>query len=234
MWGIVEGVLSKAWQQFVSQCVSGLPNIIAGILFLLAGLACAMIAGRFSRLLLTRADVDGRASRLAAARWLERAGASSVTVFLVRALQGAIAAVTAVLILYAVAPEPASELTRQSLLYLPRLAVAAGLAAVGFAVSSFVGRSVLIGAVNLGVSPARLLGRLARAGVMAAAGVVALEHLGIGRTTLPAAFLIVLAGIALAAALAVGLGSQDAVRRWHEERRQRSASEDDGRVLHHW
>ena len=46
---------------------------------------------------------------------------------------------------------------------------------------------------------------------------VALEHLGIGRTIVPSALLILLGGVTLALALAVGLGSRDVVGRWIED-----------------
>ena len=49
---------------------------------------------------------------------------------------------------------------------------------------------------------------------MLVAVAVAFEHLGIGRGTVLTAFAILFGGVTLAAALAVGLGSQDVVRRW--------------------
>jgi hypothetical protein len=64
------------------------------------------------------------------------------------------------------------------------------------------------------VRAARLLAGATRSAVMLVAIAVAFEHLGIGRATVVTAFAILFGGVTLAAALAVGLGSQDIVRRW--------------------
>jgi hypothetical protein len=54
-----------------------------------------------------------------------------------------------------------------------------------------------------------------------------LDHLGIGGRILIVAFGLLFGGIVLAAALAVGLGSQDAVRRSWESRAQAPARDRD-------
>jgi len=64
-----------------------------------------------------------------------------------------------------------------------------------------------------------------------AAASMALDHLGIGRNVLLLAFGITFGGIALAAALAVGLGARDAVRD-AIARRLREPSQRDDTVNH--
>lgn len=63
---------------------------------------------------------------------------------------------------------------------------------------------------------------------------VAFEHLGIGRATVLTAFAILFGGVTFAAALAVGLGCQDRVRRWVEAQfvETRPSKEDD--PIRHW
>jgi hypothetical protein len=56
--------------------------------------------------------------------------------------------------------------------------------------------------------------------VLILTGAMVLEHLGIGGRILIVAFGLLFGGIVLAAALAVGLGSQEAVRRSLESRAQ--------------
>jgi len=53
-----------------------------------------------------------------------------------------------------------------------------------------------------------------RVAIVLVTAAVAIEQRGIGRVTVQIAFTIVFGGIMLAAALAVGLGSQDVVRQW--------------------
>ncbi len=216
---VIQQVLSQAWQQFSGQCLMVLPNLIASLLFLVLGLALTWLAGRLARALLRRSSVERRAHRLGLTAWLERAGIFSVTVLAARAIQALFALVTAGLMLYALDAALASDLTRRFFLYLPNLAVGTGIFVAGMVMAKFVERRVLIGAVNRGVRPARLLATLVRSGILVLATAVALDHLGIGGSLVPAVLLILVAGVTLAAALAVGLGSRRAVSRWIEDRR---------------
>jgi hypothetical protein len=95
--------------------------------------------------------------------------------------------------------------------------------------SRFLSRGVLIAAVNARMRAARLLAGATRSAVMLVAVAVAFEHIGIGRATVLTAFAILFGGVTLAAALAVGLGSQDIVRRWLDEQvnAQARVTEDD-------
>jgi hypothetical protein len=74
-------------------------------------------------------------------------------------------------------------------------------------------RSVLIGAVNLQLHSARLLAIGVKWFVLVFATALALQHLGVGGLIVTIAFSLVLGGIVLALALAVGLGSRRAVGR---------------------
>jgi hypothetical protein len=69
---------------------------------------------------------------------------------------------------------------------------------------------------------------------MLVAVAVALEHLGIGRVTVLIAFAILFGGIMLATALAVGLGSQDIVRRWLAQYLERDEIRQDDTGIRHW
>jgi hypothetical protein len=97
-------------------------------------------------------------------------------------------------------------------------------------------RSVLIGAVNMGLHSARLLGLGARWLLLLLATAMALEHLGIGGTILTAAFAIVFGGIVLSLSLAVGLGARDVVARSLERHFKEQPGEEDsqaGKPMHH-
>ncbi len=215
---VIQQILSQAWNQFVGQCLVVLPNLIASLLFLGLGLALTWLAGRAARLLLRRSSVERRANRMGISLWLERAGVLSVTALAARFVQAMFALVTAGLILYALDAALASDLTRRFFLYVPHLAVGIGIFAAGMIAARFVERRVLIGAVNRGVRPARLLSTLTRAAIIVLATAVALDHLGIGGSIVPAVLLILIGGATLAAALAVGLGSRDAVALWIKDR----------------
>lgn len=230
---VIQQILSQAWSQFAKQCLAVLPNLIASLLFLALGLALTWLAGLAARLLLRRSSVERRASRIGLTAWLERAGIFSVTALAARFVQAIFALVTAGLMLYALDVALASDLTRRFFLYVPHLAVGIGILIAGMIAAKFVERRVLIGAVNRGLRPARLLSTLTRAGIIVLTTAVALDHLGIGGTILPSVLLILIGGMTLTVALAVGLGSRDAVSRWIDERRaEPEGARRDG--IEHW
>lgn len=232
MWQVVRQVLEQAWRQFAAQSLSMLPNVLASLLFLVIGVALAVAAGRAARFLLRRSAVERRASRLGVTSWLERAGILSATAALVRLVQIVFALMTAALVLYALDAELAADLTRRFFLYLPDLAVGIGIFVVGLLAARVAGRSVLIGAVNHGIGAARLLATGTRGAVIVLTGAMALDQLGIGKSIVPSALIILLGGVTLAAALAVGFGSRDTVGRWLDDRLRRPAPADADDIQH--
>jgi hypothetical protein len=214
MWQVVQQVFAQAWLQFTIQSLALLPNVLASLLFLAIGTALAVLAGRIAKFLLRRSAVERRATRLGLSSWLERAGILSATAVLVRLVQVGFATMTAALVLYSLDAALASDLTRRFFLYLPNLVVGIAIFFIGILAARVVSRSVLIGAVNRGFPAARLLGSATRGGIVLLSSAVALDHVGIGRAIVPSALLILLAGVTLALALAVGLGTRDVVGRW--------------------
>ena len=232
MWKVVQDVLGQAWQQFASQSLAMLPNVLASLLFLVIGVALAVAAGRVARFLLRRSAVERKATRIGLTAWLERAGILSATAVVVRLVQIGFALMTAALVLYALDAVLAADLTHRFFLYLPDLAVGVGIFFVGLLASRVVARSVLIGAVNHGLGAARLVATIIRGAIVVLASAVALDQLGIGHSIVPQALLILLGGVTLAGALAVGIGSKDAVGRWVEERLQRPEPHDADEIQH--
>jgi hypothetical protein len=233
MWQVVRQVLAQAWQQFAGQSLAVLPNVLASLLFLVIGIALTLVAGRIARFLLRRSAVERSANRIGLTAWLERAGILSATAVLVRMVQVVCALVTASLVLYALDAPLAADLTKRIFLYLPNLALGIGIFMAGIFASRVVGRRALIGAVNRGFPAARLLAALTRGSIIVLASAIALEHIGIGRAIVPSALLIILGGVTLASALAVGLGSRATVGRWIEDRLKHPA-EPDSEDIEHW
>jgi hypothetical protein len=97
--------------------------------------------------------------------------------------------------------------------FLPQAFAAGVIFLVGLAAARFLERSARIGAVNMQVQSARVLSLTVKWLVILLATAMALDHLGIGGSIVAISFGIVFGGVALAAALAVGLGARDAVAR---------------------
>ena len=234
MWQTLRTVLGEAWQQFVVQVVQVLPNALAGLLVLAIGIVLAFVAGRVSLWLLSAAQVDRGAARLGILPSLERLGVSSVAKLLARFLRWGIVLLAFVAALFSLDPRLASDLVSRFLLYLPHLIVAIAVLLVGVLLSRFFARGVLIWAVNHEVRSARLLGDATRVGLLLIAAAVALEQTGIGQLTILIAFAILFGGITLAVALAVGLGSQEIVRRWLAEYLEAAEKDKHDAEIRHW
>ena len=235
MWQTLADVLRASWEPIVAGMTAWLPRLLAGLLILASALLMGFVGGRLTTWALRLAKIDLAASRLGLLGPLSRVGIPGVASLAGRVVQWSVVGAALIPVLYLLDPGLASDLTARSLLYLPHLIVAVAILWAGFVLSRFLGRGVLIASVNAGWPPARLLAGATRTAVMLVAGAVAFEHLGIGRATVLTAFAILFGGVTLAAALAVGLGSQDVVRRWWEaEGADRASRKERPDPIDHW
>jgi hypothetical protein len=100
-----------------------------------------------------------------------------------------------------------SDLISRVVLFVPRVILAVVILAFGAYFGRFVGRAVMVYCRNIGMPDAMLLGRLTTYAVVVFVFVIALDQLGLGEI-IRQAFLIILGAVALALALAFGLGGQ--------------------------
>jgi len=234
MWETIQTILQKSWQLLHDEAILLLPGLLTGLLILLVGVLLGRIAGRVADRLLRAAQLDQRADRLGIASSLERIGIISTVSLLARIFQWSVILLALILALHSMAPTVAADLMLRFFGYLPHLIVAGVILCVGTLLSRFLARGVLLAAVNAEMRAARLLSEVTRIAVVLVAVAVAFEHLGIGRTTVLVAFSILFGSAMLAAALAVGLGSRDLVRRWLSERFDAQPTDDQHEPIHHW
>jgi hypothetical protein len=102
--------------------------------------------------------------------------------------------------------------------YLPNLIVALLILILGFFFSKFIGRSILIGAVNARMRSAKLLSISVELLIMIFTLSLSLEELEIGKSTIVAAFSILFGGIVLGLAIAFGLGGRRLAQGFLEKR----------------
>jgi len=102
--------------------------------------------------------------------------------------------------------------------FLPNLIIAIFIFVIGFMISKFIARSVLIGCVNAQIRSARLLSMGVDLLILIFTLSLALEQLGIGQNTIVAAFSILFGGVVLALALAFGLGGRHLAQEFLERR----------------
>lgn len=111
-----------------------------------------------------------------------------------------------------------TDLLSQVLLFVPRLLVALLVVVFGSYFARFAGNAVQSYCRGAEISDGDLLGRLMQYGVMVFVVLLAVDHLNIGGGLIQRTFLILLAGVVVALALAFGIGGRDRaaalIERW--------------------
>jgi len=102
-----------------------------------------------------------------------------------------------------------TDLLVKVLLFLPHVMVALLVLAFGSYFARFIGNAVCAYAKKLHLQDAELLGRLAQYAILTFVVLIALDQVNIGGDIVRQTFLIVLAGVVLALALAFGIGGKD-------------------------
>ena len=117
-----------------------------------------------------------------------------------------------------------TDLLGRVILFLPKVMVALLILAFGAYFAKFIGNAVTAYGRNIHLQDADILGRLAQYAIVAFVVLIALDQVNIGGDIVRQTFLIVLAGVVLALALAFGLGGKDwaseMLERWWPRRRK--------------
>jgi hypothetical protein len=101
-----------------------------------------------------------------------------------------------------------TELIGRVALFIPKVIVAVLILAFGAYFARFIDNSIIAYGKNVGLEDAEFLGRFARYAVLIFVVMIALEQVNVASELVRQSFLIILAGVVFALALAFGLGSQ--------------------------
>ena len=108
--------------------------------------------------------------------------------------------------------------------FLPKVMVALLILAFGAYFARFIGNAVIAYCRNVHLQDAEILGRLAQYAILAFVVLIALDQVNVGGDIVRQTFLIVLAGVVFALALAFGLGGKEwaaeMLERWWPRRRR--------------
>lgn len=218
--------VNDALRQSASRLITGVASVLPGVVAMVVAVLIAAMLGWVIRLLLLRmlrgVRFDERVEHLGFGMLAELSPEHSPARLVAGAVFWLILLFGLLVGLAAIEPVQTVAVLGTLLGYLPNVVVAILLLTIGALVARFVGRSVLIGAVNMRIQSAKLLSVGVKWMVMVLATAMALTHLQIGGTILTLAFGILFGGIVFALALAVGLGSKDMVRRSWERQAERS------------
>jgi hypothetical protein len=220
MWRQVEETLVQAFERAWGALLSVLPGFLAMLLVLGMALAAAAATRWGLRRTLARIGFDERARAWGFLPAQEGGPRTSPSDLVARGAYWLLLLLGVGLALDVYGATTTSKLGLAIVAFLPRLVLAGVVFGIGLLASRYLERSVLISAVNMQIRQARLLSVGVRWVVLVLAVAVALEHVGVAGLLVTIAFSIVLGGIVLALALAVGLGSREAVSRALEKRLQ--------------
>jgi len=176
MWYQVQQALQDSSNRIITGLANLLPGFVALVVAVIVSGLLAWIAGLILRRFLRRIDFDGKLVRASGAGLADLSPAGSPTVLVVRLTRWAIAFVGLLIGVAAFDATLTSRLAGQFFAYLPSLVIAALLLLVGNAAARYVSREVLIGAVNMNIQYARLLGAGVKWLILVFSAALALNH----------------------------------------------------------
>lgn len=208
-----------------------LPNLFAMLLILIIGFFIGFFVKRFLILTLKFMKFDRLSYRMGFSNVLSKAGirrkpTEVVGVFVYWILFF----VFFMLAISALQLEALDTLISRFFYFLPNVISGIALFLVGYLISVFIERTVLITAVNAELQFARFLSRGVQLLVLVFFLAIALEQIGIGRNIVVASFTIIFGGVVLALALALGLGGRALAKDWLEKQLGRKEPEVEEKV----
>jgi hypothetical protein len=200
-------------RRFLDRSAALFPVVLAVIVVLVGGLLLAWVLEILSRGMLRALRFDRVAQRPHVSDAMRRAGLLvSPSALVGQVIRWVVVVFTLIAALSILSTEATDTVIGAMVDYLPRLAAALLIIVVGFAVSTFLGRSVLLWAVNTRIRGARGLARGVQLLVWVFFVALALDNLGFGRQVALVVLSILLGGGVLAAALAYGLAGKELAR----------------------
>ena len=215
-WSMTEfiNLILEPLREVYANFVKFVPNLLAMLIIILVG----MIAARIIRLILLKlfqtVKFDSWSDRMGLTSvmrkgdlWAKPSEAVGALVFWLLVVSVLLAGFSALNI------QAVDHLISNFVLYLPRLISAILILVFGYIATGFIGRAVLISAVNRGYLFAKLLADAVRLLFTILFVAMALEQLQIAPGIVVAAFSIIFGGIVIALAISFGVGGIDTARK---------------------
>lgn len=194
--------------------INFLPNLLAMLIVILIGAVAARIVKAFLVHGLKAVKFDSWSDRMgltSAMRkgdlWSKPTEVLGSAVFWILMIVAVMAGMSTLKL------EAIDSLVAGFVLYLPRLISAVLILVFGYIMAGFVGRAVVITAVNQGYRYARLLAETVRVLLIVFIMAMALEQLQVAPEIVAAAFSIIFGGIVVCLAIAFGVGGIEAAKR---------------------
>jgi hypothetical protein len=228
----LEQVMTGALANLSHQITTYLPPLVAALTIFL----CAFILANITRWLLTKtfkgAGLDrflresGFSSILFRKRGLESARLVTNAVYWIILLAGVLTG------LNAFDGKITSRMVESTVFVFPKLVAAAVILLAGIWLAQYLGRTLLVWAVNEEIPHPRRWAAAVRIAVNLTSVVVAADTLDFARDVFLAAFIILAGGVVLALSLALGLGGRAAVEQFFAKREERHLNREEALWRH--
>jgi hypothetical protein len=214
------------FSELANHIMSFLPNLATMMIILVVGIAVAVILRKTLASLLRTIRFNDLAYNIGFTAILFKANIHQTPVAVVaNIVYGVVLLLTFLLAISALNLTVTSNAIPAFFAWIPNLIVSAVVLAGGYLLSKFIGRSVLLTAVNAEIRSARLISYSVQTLIMLFTISVSLEQIGLAQNTIIAAFSILFGGLVLALSIAFGLGGRDLARDFLERNVRKSEEE---------
>jgi ABC-type multidrug transport system fused ATPase/permease subunit len=215
---VLEGVLERLYKYVTIY----LPSLLAALILFLAAFVTAVLARWLLYRIFKGPTIDRFLRRSGVAFMLDPSGHLRATRLVAEGVYWCLLLAGFLLGLSVFDTDITTQAIQQLVFLMPKIVVAGLILLAGVALGQYLGRGMLVWAVNEDFPFPRRLATVVRIVIMFVAVVVAADQLEFARDVFLAAFIILVGGGVLTVSLAVGLGAGRGFRRYFEEKTQKS------------
>ena len=220
----VTAVVTDAWTAFSTKISAFIPKLIGAMIILLVGWLVARLVRYGTVKLLQLIKLDQISDATGVKEFLAKGNIhKSISEIVGSLIYWFLLIIVLVAALDALGLAIVSGLLNSVVLYIPNVIAAVIVLTLGVLLGSFLDAAIRTTASNAGLSIANGLGKVALYGIMVFSASIALIQLGIGSDVIASSFEIALGAVALALALAFGLGGREVaaehLKKWLETKK---------------
>ena len=215
---VLEGVLERLYKYVTIY----LPSLLAALILFLAAFVTAVLARWLLYRIFKGPTIDRFLRRSGVAFMLDPSGHLRATRLVAEGVYWCLLLAGFLMGLSVFDTDVTTQVIQKLVFLMPKIVVAGLILLAGVALGQYLGRGMLVWAVNEDFPFPRRLATVVRIVIMFVAVVVAADQLEFARDVFLAAFIILVGGGVLTVSLAVGLGAGRGFRRYFEEKTQKS------------
>jgi len=205
-----------------TEFIKFLPNLLAMLIIILIGIVAARVVRAVVLKLLKAINFDSWSDRMGVTAIMRKGDLWSKPSAAVGAFLFWLLIITAIMAGFsALKIRAIDSLVSQFVLYIPRVISAVLIIVIGYIVTGFFNRAILISAVNRGYRFAKLLAEAVRILLILLFVAMALEQLQVAPGIVTSAFSIIFGGIVLALAISFGVGGIETAKKMIEQEPQK-------------